>query len=170
MGLKHIDPGRPATRPIRLMVRFGRSRAGQLFARHVAARTDVWLSRASRGRLNSGMFSVPSATLTTTGARTGLRRRVQIAYFHDGGDVIAIASNFGGERDPAWYRNLIAHPRCTLGGDSFTAREVTDAAEYDRLFGVAERYYGGYADYRIRTARIGRRIPILRFETLAKTR
>jgi deazaflavin-dependent oxidoreductase (nitroreductase family) len=164
VGLKYIDPGRPATRSIRLMVRFGRSRAGQLFARHIAARTDVWLSRASRGRLNSGMFSVPSATLTTTGARTGLRRRVHIAYFHDGNDVIAIASNFGGDRDPAWYRNLVAHPRCTLGGQPFTAREVTDAAEYDRLFALAERYYGGYADYRVKTARLGRRIPILKLQ------
>jgi deazaflavin-dependent oxidoreductase (nitroreductase family) len=108
------------------------------------------------------MFSVPSAPLTTTGARTGQRRTVQIAYFHDGDDVIAIASNFGGERDPAWYRNLVAHPRCTLGGQPFTAREVTDEAEYHRLFAVAERYYGGYADYRARTALIGRRIPILR--------
>ncbi|MGA5463775.1 nitroreductase/quinone reductase family protein [Mycobacterium sp. NPDC050041] len=164
MGLRYIDPGRPATRPIRLMVRFGRSRPGQLFARHVAARTDVVLARASRGRLNSGMFSVPSATLTTTGAKTGLQRRVQIAYFHDGGDVIAIASNFGGDRHPAWYRNLVVHPRCTLGGERFTAREVTDPEEYDRLFGVAERYYGGYADYRVKTALTGRRIPILRFE------
>lgn len=40
-------------------------------ARYVAPKTDPWLSRISKGRVNWGMFNVPSATLTTTGAKTG---------------------------------------------------------------------------------------------------
>jgi deazaflavin-dependent oxidoreductase (nitroreductase family) len=163
--LARVDPNRPKARSTRLLIGFGRSRAGQLFARHVAARTDVWLSRASRGRVNSGMFSVPSATLTTTGRKSGLPRTAQVAYFHDGSDVVVVASNFGGDRDPGWYHNLVAHPRCALGGEQFVAREVTDPAEYDRLYALAERHYAGYADYRTRTARIGRRIPILRLSS-----
>ena len=40
------------------------------------------------------------------------------------------------------------------------ASEVTDAKEYDRLFGLAEKVYAGYRDYRGTTA--GRRIPLFR--------
>ena len=162
MALRYVDPSRPANMANRALMRFGRSRAGQLFARHVAARTDIWLGRVSSGRLNWGMFNVPSATLHTIGARSGEPRHVQIAYFHDNEDVVAIASNFGGANHPGWYYNLVAHPACTLGGEQFEAREVTDKAEYSRLYDVAERYYGGFADYRMRTELLGRTIPIMR--------
>jgi deazaflavin-dependent oxidoreductase (nitroreductase family) len=147
---------------MRASIRFGRSRVGQLFAKHVAARTDIWLGRVSSGRLNWGMFNVPSATLRTIGAKSGQHRQVQIAYFHDGRDVIVIASNFGGAKHPGWYYNLVAHPACTLGGDAFVAHQVTDESEYTRLYGVAERYYAGFADYRATTDLVGRAIPMLR--------
>ena len=38
--------------------------------------------------------------------------------------------------------------------------EVTD--ERERLFGLGDRVYPGYAQYRARTAAMGRRIPIMR--------
>jgi len=53
-------------------------------------------------------------------------------------------------------------PRCELGGERFTAREVTDPDECARLFALAERVYPGWRDYRAATAAVGRRIPILR--------
>jgi len=81
-----------------------------------------------------------------TGAKTGQPRQVQIAYFHDGRDVIGVASNFGGNRHPHWYCNLLAHPECELGGESFRASEVTDPIEYARLYDLAERSYAGYVD------------------------
>jgi len=90
---------------------------------------------------------------------------VQVAYFHDDYDVIVIASNFGGAQHPGWYYNLVAHPACTLGGYAFVAREVTDETEYTRLYGVAERYYAGFADYRARTDLVGRAIPMLRLSS-----
>lgn len=76
--------------------------------------------------------------------------------------MIVIASNFGGARHPGWYYNLVAQPACTLGGDAFAAREVTDETEYAHLYGVAERYYAGFTDYRAKTELIGRSIPMLR--------
>jgi len=59
------------------------------------------------------MFNVPSATLTTTGAKSGQVRETQIAYFHDRRDVIVMASNYGGDKHPQWYHNLVAHPSAT---------------------------------------------------------
>jgi deazaflavin-dependent oxidoreductase (nitroreductase family) len=82
-----------------------------------------------------------------------------------------IASNYGGDHHPAWYHNLKAHPAALLAqGDrtgSYIASEVMDEHERERLFAVAERVYGGFADYRERTAKIGRRIPIMRLRQTA---
>ena len=76
---------------------------------------------------------LPSALLTTTGAKTGQPRTNPIFYFHDGPDVIVIASNYGNDKHPAWYHNLTANPRVQIatngGGPVMTANEVSDPAE-----------------------------------------
>jgi hypothetical protein len=54
--------------------------------------------------------------------------------------VIVIASNYGGDKHPQWYHNLVAHPECELGDEALRATEVTDPDEYARLYGLAERY------------------------------
>jgi hypothetical protein len=46
-----------------------------------------------------------------------------------------------------------------LGGEKFLAREVIDADDYARLYGVAQQVYAGWGDYRQKT---GRRIPVFR--------
>ncbi len=120
-------------------------------ARYVAPNTDPWLSRISKGRVSLGMFNVPSATLTTTGAKSGQIRKAQIAYFHYGRDVIVMASNYAGSKHPQWYHNLLAHPDCELGDEAFRAGEVTDPGEYTRLFALAEGHFDLFADYRERT-------------------
>ena len=120
------------------------------------------MGRVSNGRLSWSLGIVPTATLRTTGAKSGLARDVQITYFHDGADPIAVVSNYGGETNPMWSRNLVAHPECQLGGDAFHATEVTDAEEYARLYALAEQVYAGYADYKAKTALVGRHIPIFR--------
>ncbi|OBK18520.1 nitroreductase [Mycobacterium asiaticum] len=162
MPLPYVDPERRTSALARLGGVFARSRAGQLFAKYVAAKTDPLLSRVFRNRLNWGSLVAPSATLTMSGAKTGESRQAQVAYFHQGPDVILVASNFGSDRNPQWYHNLKANPACDLGGEHFEAAEVTDGSEYQRLFRLAERSYGGYRDYRGKTAAEGRRIPIFR--------
>ncbi|MEE3852830.1 nitroreductase/quinone reductase family protein [Gordonia sp. LSe1-13] len=161
MPLRRVDPNTPRSRVYRFWTDFGRSRAGRAFARHVATRIDPPLYRLSRGRYPP-TWSVPTAPLQTTGARSGHRRETQVLYFHDGDDVILIASNFGGESHPAWYHNLLANPSCRLGDESFTAATVADPIDYRRLFAAAERVYAGFADYRATTASLGRTIPVLR--------
>ena len=46
--------------------------------------------------------------------------------------------------------------------EPFTAAEVTDADEYERLFALAKKVYIGYDDYRDKTAPAGRQIPVFR--------
>ncbi|WP_445163114.1 nitroreductase/quinone reductase family protein [Mycobacterium sp. Dal123C01] len=162
MPLPIVDPTRHSTAFRRALTRFARSEPGKFLAQRVAAKTDPWLTRVSGGKVSWGMFAIPSATLTTTGAKSGQPRQAQISYFHDGRDAIAVASNFGGNSHPSWYYNLLAHPECELGGDNFLAAEVADPVEHARLYGLAERSYPGYSDYRAATEAIGRHIPILR--------
>lgn len=160
MPLRYVDPHRRRGSRYEQGVRFGRSRVGQFLARHVARRTDPLLFRLTSGRVNMG--PIVNAPLRTTGAKTGQPREVQLTYFHDGSDVILVASNFGGSKHPQWYYNLKANPDCTFGQEPFTATQVTDADEYRRLYELAERVYAGYGDYRDQTANTGRQIPIFR--------
>lgn len=162
-----VDPLAPHGVVYRAVTGLLSTRFGRWLAMRFAARVDPTLMRLSGGRLSMGM-ALPSVNLTTTGARSGQRRTCTVLYFSDGDDVILVASNFGQDRHPAWYFNLVAHPQATLecrgGGGTYRAREVADDAERARLFGLADRVYAGYADYRIRAA--DRAIPIMRL-TLA---
>lgn len=162
MPLRYVDPNRKRGRGYRAAASFGRSAAGQWFARHVSTRLDPGLYRATGGRFTTSMGVVVNAPLVTTGARSGQPREVQLTYFHDGADPILIASNFGGQKHPAWYHNLKANPLCRFGGEDFRAVEVTDPVEHARLYGLAEQVYAGYGDYLAKTAPRGRRIPIFR--------
>ena len=160
MPLRYVDPERPRGSKYHASVRFGRSPIGQFIARHIARRTDPYFFRLTRGRINMG--PIINAPLVTTGAKSGKRRQVQLTYFNDGADVILLASNYGGAKHPQWYYNLKANPACEFGMEPFTASQVTDPDEYDRLFGLAGRVYAGYDDYREKTAPEGRTIPIFR--------
>jgi deazaflavin-dependent oxidoreductase (nitroreductase family) len=169
-GIPAFDPLAERGYVYRAMAAFTRTGVGRSVAINFAARTDPFLLKVSRGRLGAGLV-MPTAGLTTTGAKSGRVRSAAVLYFTDGDDVILIASNFGREKHPSWYHNLKTHPAATLerGGRqaTYTAIEVDDETERERLFKLADMVYAGYADYRTRTAAIGRRIPIMRLTLLA---
>ena len=167
-----VPPFDPAARRgvvYRTAVRFGRTPVGYRYGVKLAARVDPTLLRLSGGRMHLTLV-LPTAHLTTVGAKSGEARTVAVLYFTDGDDAILIASSFGRERHPAWYHNLKANPEATLlragSGGRYQAAEVADPAEHDRLYGLAEQMYAGYADYKARTAAIGRHIPIMRLTPL----
>ncbi|MDV7098894.1 nitroreductase/quinone reductase family protein [Gordonia amicalis] len=164
MPLHDVDPAMKRSFVYRANERFGRSRWGRGYALRYGHRLDPHIYRATGGRYPWIIGAMATAPLVTTGARSGLRREVQLAYFHDGPDVILIASNGGGDRHPHWYHNLKAHPECELGDERFRAAEVIDTDERDRLFGLADRVFSGYTEYRVKAASIGRQIPIFRLE------
>lgn len=162
MPVPYVDPYKKRGSLYKSFSRFGRSRPGQAFARHISPRIDPWLYRATSGRYPSSLGTIATAPLMTMGAKSGQPREVQLTYFHDGPDPILIASNYGGPKHPQWYYNLKAHPECQFGDENFNATVVTDPGEYARLYGLAEQVYGGYTDYRAKTAPIGREIPMFR--------
>ena len=161
MALRYVDPHKPGGVVKRAYTGFLRTAPGRWIAINVAAPIDPWLLRRTNGRLGMGLM-LPNALLETTGAKSGAPRACSVVYFNDGADVVVVASSFGRDAHPAWYHNLVAHPDCVLGGDRFRAAEVDDEAERARLWALADRVYAGYADYRRRTAAVGRTIPLLR--------
>lgn len=143
---------------------FVRSAPGRWLFANVLHRVDGALMKVSMGRVSTGIgtrFQRSACLLTTTGRRSGRRREVPLLTMRDGGDYVLIASSFGRERNPAWYHNLTAEPRCSLVVDGrrleCTAREA-QGDERERLFQKAIELYEGYAEYRERAPRT---IPVM---------
>lgn len=133
---------------------------GMWLAEHVAWKLDPYLLRLTGRRLGS-TGPVASAVLETRGARTGQRRRTATLYFHDGDRVTIVASKQGRPTHPTWYHNLRRHPDVVFGGQPFRAVVIEDEAERQRLWGLADRVFPQFADYRDWAGRAGRVIPIV---------
>jgi deazaflavin-dependent oxidoreductase (nitroreductase family) len=138
----------------RFMTRLSRTRLWGL----VVWRIDPHLMRLTRGRVGTGLV-LRTALLETRGARTGRARRSAVVYFHDGDDVIVVASQAGRPENPSWYHNACANPDVRLAGLPLRAELVVDERERARLWELADRVLPAFARYR-ETA--GRTIPILR--------
>lgn len=64
-----------------------------------------------RKRGGRGVMGMNVLVLTTIGAKSGEERTTPVAWFPgDGGSWLISASAAGGAKNPAWYRNLAAHP------------------------------------------------------------
>ena len=103
----------------------------------------------------------PTALLETRGAKTGALRRNAVIYFHDSGQITIIASKAGAEQHPAWFHNLRANPDVTFGGIPMRATVISDQAECDRIWALADRVFAPYATYRREAAQVNRTIPIV---------
>ncbi|MCU0275000.1 MAG: nitroreductase family deazaflavin-dependent oxidoreductase [Acidimicrobiales bacterium] len=117
----------------------------------------LWTPRSKRGW--------GAMALTATGRRSGQPRTVIVGYLEDGPNLVVLAMNGWDEGDPAWWRNVEAHPDVTVrladrGVVQMRARRA-EGAERDRLWelwsGVDEGL-DGYA--RLRTVET----PVVVFE------
>src|SRR6476659_7969092 len=133
MSVPVVPPGRSVAH--RIVSRVVLSPLGRRFGRDIASRLDPTLIRLTRGRVSS-VWPFPAVVKTHVCSKSGRTRRSALVYFTDRGCVILIATNFGGSRNPAWYRNVRANPLVTLYGRGirgrFIAEDICDA-ERDRL-------------------------------------
>ena len=159
-SLRYVDPSERRGRLYLAVCRFATTRAGLWLAERVAWKLDPILLRFTRGRLRT-TGPVASAMLETRGARTGQPRRTATLYFHDGDRVTIIASKLGRPEHPAWYHNVRAHPEVAYGGQRFRAQIVEDEVERARLWGLADRVFPQFAQYRRWASETGRAIPIV---------
>jgi deazaflavin-dependent oxidoreductase (nitroreductase family) len=119
--------------------------------------------RLSNGRVAAHVpGGAPICLLTTIGRRSGRPRTVPLLYIpHDGDQIVVVASHGGMSVHPAWYLNLMAHPRATVDvgsrSRSMTARVASDA-ERGELWPALTAVYARFDVYQRRTDRI---IPVL---------
>lgn len=128
---------------------------------------DRAVTRLSGGRTTatSLLTGLPVIYLTTIGTKSGQPRTTPLICGVDGDRLILFATNFGGQKNPAWSYNLRANPVATVTYRGRTAayhsREATPA-ECERYWPLADSIYAGYAAYRERAAH--REIPVFVLE------
>jgi deazaflavin-dependent oxidoreductase (nitroreductase family) len=133
----------------------------------VQHRLDALVFKLTKGKysLTEILGGISIIQLTTTGAKTGQIRTMPLVCLFDGDKVVLIASNFGQERNPSWYYNLKANPKCQGQwrgtAHEYTARE-TISEERERYWKMAVAIYKGYELYRVRAAH--RQIPVMVLE------
>ena len=124
---------------------------------------DGLVYRASRGRttFTSWVAGLPIMMLTTIGARSGRRRTLPVIGVPHDECVVVIASNYGQDKNPAWYHNLRAHPHAHIlfEGErrNVVARELS-GDEREHWYARGVEIYPGWTEYRKRTHR---EIPVI---------
>jgi len=128
------------------------------------ARRHTRLLVRTRGRPSWSGPRLRFLVLETRGRRSGAPRSVVLLYMPDGEDYVVIASNYGGERPPAWWLNLTDDPDSVVhvSGRSVSVRARALAGE-ERAAMVARavsynRQWRGYVHT------VQRELPIVRLE------
>ena len=113
-----------------------------------------WLLHRAAYRFTGGRFGLtrPEAgsrfgmlRLTTVGRRSGQVRVAIVGYYEDGLNLVTLAMNGWGEKEPAWWLNLQARPETTveLPGERRAVRaRAAVGEERDRLWATFEHYPG----------------------------
>ncbi|MFM9166351.1 MAG: nitroreductase/quinone reductase family protein, partial [Candidatus Limnocylindrus sp.] len=120
---------------------------------------------ATNGWVSPNLGGRPGVILETIGRRSGAPRRVVLTYLPDGERIVVIASNYGREGHPAWYRNIEAEQNVTIIYKRFRRRyRARIAAGEERLRylrATDDVTYGVYAAYARKTSR---EIPVVVLE------
>ena len=121
---------------------------------------------ASQGEDGHIWRGVPTLLLTTTGRKSGLRRRTALIYGRDLDHYVIVASKGGHPSHPLWYENLVMSSSVELqvGADVFEARatSISEGEYFERLWGEMVSIWPGFYEYKLKTAR---RIPLVILKT-----
>ena len=121
--------------------------------------THRLILRASGGRLLTSPFGMPAVELTVRGRKSGLpRKNLLTAPIMDPNRVVLVASKGGDDRDPEWFRNLVADPEVEVkvlatGEVRHLRARVASAEEKAAMWPTIVATYKGYAGYQKRTER-----------------
>jgi deazaflavin-dependent oxidoreductase (nitroreductase family) len=118
--------------------------------------------RANDGVVGGPFAGAPLVLLTTTGAKSGIERTQPLVCREgDGGTIYVFASKAGADTHPAWFHNLVAHPRVTVerGSERYAAIATpVEGAERDAIFAANAAERPQFAEYEAKTTRV---IPVV---------
>lgn len=133
-----------------------KQRLNDLFLKTVS-RAHRAVVHATNGRVGGSAMGMPVVELRTVGRRSGQPRFTMLtAPVVDGDRVVLVASKNGDDRDPDWFRNLLAQPEVelTIEGRSRAMRaRPASADEKADLWPRVLSAYQGYAAYQRRSKR-----------------
>ena len=119
--------------------------------------------REHGGVISSGpMAGTRLLVLTTTGAKTGQRRRALLFFSQDGAEYLVAGTASGSTRDPAWLRNLEADPTPSVevdGRQFEAAATIAEGPERDRLW---KQHLEAQPQLAAHAEQAGRAIPMVR--------
>ena len=117
------------------------------------------LLNVSGGKIGNRLGNMPVYRVTTTGRTSGQARTVMLtAPVRRENTYVFVASKGGDDRDPDWYRNLVANPDFTVepaggSGPISLAARTASAEEKAELWPQIVAAYKGYAGYQSKTDR-----------------
>ena len=123
---------------------------------------NIAIYQISRGRLGSQLGPQTVLLLHSVGRKSGKDYTTPITYFRDGNNYLLVASNWGGEKNPDWYLNLLQQKSTTIQVKDRTIpvdAHLVEGEEYERLWQLVTRQNAQYLQYQQKTTR---RIPIVK--------
>lgn len=109
------------------------------------------------GREGGTMMGLPVVILTTVGASSGRLRKTPLMRVEHDGEYVVVASKGGAPDNPAWYRNVVAHPVVELQDGAerhdYTATELEGEARAE-WWARCVAAFPQYADYAANTDRV----------------
>lgn len=124
----------------------------------VANQVELYESSGGTAGLTLRDTGLPVIVVTNTGNKTGATRKTPLMRVADGANYVLVASKGGAPTHPVWYYNLLADPSVEIRDETnvyaMRVREVSDAAERQRLWVIAVEAYPPYADYQQKTERV----------------
>ncbi len=121
----------------------------------------IHIYRLTNGWVGSRLGKQSILILNTTGRRSGKQYLTTLSYYRDGNRYLIVASNWGEERHPAWYFNLMHQPHTSIQVGSNTIAVEAQAAqgeERERLWQLVTAQNEQYSNYQ---KSLNRRIPIV---------
>lgn len=117
------------------------------------------LLTVSGGRIGGTLGDMPVYKVTTTGRTSGQPRSVMLTVpIRKGDSFVFVASKGGDDRDPDWYRNLVANPQIIVepvdgSGPMTLVARTASSEEKAELWPQIVEAYKGYGGYQRKTER-----------------
>jgi len=122
--------------------------------RRTASAAQAFMYR--RGLIRK-MGKMQQVLLTTVGRKSGKPRTVQLGAVPERDGWVVIGSAGGADAHPNWWLNMVANPNVTVqvNDNVIKARmqEITNPAEYERVWNTVVTTMKGYANYPKKTSR-----------------